>query len=100
LLLPGLSGRLGLPLGLPGLMGSLLRMTLAGAACGLAAAWLEEALAGALGSLVALGLAMGAGAVVYAGLARALGVPEWEAFAARIRRRGPVAGSGGGGGSA
>jgi putative peptidoglycan lipid II flippase len=86
LLLPGLHGRLGLPLARPGLPASLGRMALAGLVCGGVAAALEGFLVGSLGRWGALGAAMFAGGLAYACAARLLGVPEWQNFASRFQR--------------
>ena len=85
LLVPGLRGRLGLPAGAPGLVSSVGRMVVAGAACGAAAFLVESSLSERVGSLVSLGAAMGAGALLYGVLARVLAIPEWAGFATRIQ---------------
>ena len=85
ILVPGLRRRLGLPPGSAGFFGSLLRMAVAGLACGAAAAGTMTALTERAGSWVALLAAMVAGALAYAVVARLLGLAEWHAFASRIQ---------------
>ena len=89
----GLRGRLGLPRGDPALRGRIVRICIASGACALAAWTVHRSCAWALEagdprrSIPALLAGIGAGALVYALSARALGVPEWDEIRRRLGRR-------------
>ncbi|MBI5432600.1 MAG: murein biosynthesis integral membrane protein MurJ [Planctomycetes bacterium] len=87
LLLPLLLSRLPRQADGPAIATSLARITLAGAASGLAAWGAHAALADDPRSIVALGLAIGAGGAAYALVCHALGVSEWQQLLAKLRSR-------------
>ena len=85
-LLPGLRRRLELPRGLPGFGLALARMLVAASICGIAAGLGQAWLAGIAPRSVALVGGISIGVMTYLVASRALGVPEWAVFAARIQR--------------
>ncbi|MCK6445872.1 MAG: murein biosynthesis integral membrane protein MurJ [Planctomycetes bacterium] len=87
LLLPPLWRRMPRAADAPQLRGGLLRIAVAGAACGLAAWGAHSALGAGPKSLFALGLAIGAGGAGYAMACQLLSVQEWQQLLARVRRK-------------
>lgn len=86
LLVPGLTGRLGLPESSQRLGRTLRPAMLAALACGVGAWAVQRAAETVMPASLALVLAMPAGAGIYAALAQVLGAPEWPAFRQRIAR--------------
>lgn len=89
LLLPGLSGRLGLPARRTAFLGPTIRMALAAGISGAAAVGVEAWTRAPLGRVAGLLLAITVGVTSYAVVAHVAGVPEAAAVRARLTRRGP-----------